>query len=89
VLNEDRNAASLKIERHLIDLGPARTARRAGFDDRGIERVPQSSLEMAVEPGQVEHALAVGARERNLPRETDLGFGERPGLVRAQHIYAA
>ena len=89
VLDEDRNAASLKIERHLVDLGPARTARRAGFDDRGIERVPQSGLEMAVEPGQVEHVLAVGARERNLSREADLGFGERPGLVRAQHIHAA
>ena len=83
VLDEDRNAAPLKIERHLIDLGPAGIARRAGFDDRGIERVPQSGLEMAVEPGQVEHVLAVGARERNLPREADLGFGERPGLVRA------
>ena len=89
VLDEDRNAAALKVERHHVDLGPARTARRAGFDDRGIERVPQSGLEMAVEPSQVEHALAAGARERNLPREPDLGFGERPGLVRAQHVHAA
>src|SRR5439155_8062472 len=35
VLDEDRNAAALKVERHYVDLGPARTARRAGFDDRG------------------------------------------------------
>jgi hypothetical protein len=68
VLDEDRNAAPLKVERHLIDLGPARTARRAGFDDRCIERVSQSGLKMAVEPGQVEHALAISARESNLPR---------------------
>src|ERR1700720_233455 len=53
VLDEDGNAASLKIERHLVDLGPACTARRAGFDDRVIELVPQSGLEMTVEPGQV------------------------------------
>jgi hypothetical protein len=51
VLDEDGNAASLKIKRHLVDLGPACTARRAGFDDRVIERVPQSGLEMTVEPG--------------------------------------
>ena len=89
VLDEDRNAASLKIERHLVDLGPAGIARRSGFDDRGIERVPQSGLEMAIEPSQVEHVLAVGARERNLSREADLGFGERPGLVGAQHVHAA
>ena len=51
VFDQDRNAASLKIERHLVDLGPACIARRAGLDDRGIERIPQSGLEMAVEPG--------------------------------------
>src|SRR5215471_17570917 len=89
MFNEDRYAAALEVERHLVDLGPVRTARRAGFDDRGIERVSQTGLEMAVEPSQVEHALAVGTRERNLPREPDLGFGKRPSLVCAQHIHAA
>src|SRR5229473_6939515 len=88
-LDENRNAASLKIERYLVELRPARTARRAGFDDRGIEGVSQSGLEMTVKPGQREHVLAVGARERNLPREPDPGFGQRPGLVRAQHVHAA
>ena len=89
MLDEHRNAASLKIEGHLVDLGPARTARRPRLDDRCIERVPQSGLKMAVEPGQVEHALAIDARERNLPSEADFGFGERPSFVCAQHIHAA
>jgi hypothetical protein len=44
---------------------------------------------MTVEPGQVEHALTVGARERNLPHKADLGFGEGPGLIRAQDVHAA
>ena len=39
MFEEDRNAASLEVERHLIDLDPAGIACRAGLDDCDIERV--------------------------------------------------
>ena len=66
-------------------------AKGAGCEDCGIERVPQSGLEMAVEPGQIEQARSLsGTRgERYLSLEADLGFGERPGFVGTQHVHAA
>src|SRR5208282_1453887 len=60
-LDQHRNAAPLKIEWRFVDFAPARTARWAGFEDRGIKRVPQPGLEMTIEPCEVEHAFGAGA----------------------------
>src|SRR5436305_1412169 len=59
MLNQHRNPAPFKIERHLIDLSPAWPARGSGIEDRCIKRASRAALEVAVEPSPFKHPLTL------------------------------
>jgi hypothetical protein len=59
------------------------------FNDRGVERVAQAGLEIAVEPCQLQRSLAIGAGKCNVPRQLNLGFGQGTGLVGTQNVHAS
>ena len=56
---------------------------------RIVERTLQAALEMAVQPGQGKHPLAVVVGDIDMPGQRDARLGQRAGLVRAQHVHRA
>ena len=59
LVQEDRHAAALEVERHLVDLAPARDVDTCVLKYCGIQRAAQAGFEVAVVVGQRDHPLAV------------------------------
>ena len=89
VLDQDRDTPPLEIERHFVDLLPARHVERMGGEDRLVERALHAAFELAVDVGIGEGALALGAAPVDRADQLDRGFGQRAGLVGAQHVHGA
>src|SRR5690348_2882187 len=89
LLEKNGDATPLEIERHLIELRPTGDLAGSVLENGRIERIPETALEAAVEPSELEHAIAVTARKRNLADELNLRLGQGSRLVGAQHVHAA
>src|SRR5438094_8602326 len=57
--------------------------------DRVIERALDARFESAVDPRELENAFATCTVAVHVPLEADVCFGERAGLVGAQHVHRA
>ena len=54
-----------------------------------VQAAAQAGLEVAVQPGQLEHRVAVVPLRVEVAFEPDAGFGEGAGLVGCQHVHRA
>ena len=59
------------------------------FDDGSVERTSDATLEPAVDASEREHAGAVTTVGSDPGQQADFRLGERPRLVRAQHVHGA
>src|SRR5437762_2109687 len=84
-IDQDRYAPPLEIERDLVDLPPAVHIEWPSRENSLIERALHAGLKPAVDVSESVCALALHAIPIDHPHEPDRGFGQRAGLIRAQH----
>ena len=89
VADQDRHPPPLEIERHLVDLVPFRDIDLLVPQYGLIQGAAQTGFEEAVDEGKLKHALAVMTVRVDMALQANAGLGERPRLVRAQHVHAA
>src|SRR6185295_19290259 len=102
MLNDDRDAASLKIKRNLIQFHKIvnvgmimlenRSVERIAamtFLDRFIERVGDTRFVQAVEEREQKHPFAGRAKGIEMLFQRHLSTRQRAGLVTAQNVDAA
>ena len=68
VLDQDRDAPPLEIERHLVDLLPAGHVERMGGEDRLVERALHAAFEPAVDVGVGDRRAALSAPRPSIAR---------------------
>ena len=87
MLDQDRNAAPLEIEWHLVNFAPGRHVERPGRDNRFIERTLHPALKSAVDAGLGIGTLARRAVPIDGTNKLDRSLGQRARLVGAQHVH--
>ena len=90
VLDQHRDTPPLEIERHFVDLLPARHVERMGGQNRLVERALHAAFELAVDIGIGDRRARLSAPRPSIARTSLMrGFGQRAGLVGAQHVHGA
>src|SRR5678815_3556678 len=87
--HKDRHAATFEIKRNFVELSPARDVDFRVLKYGVIERTLQPGFKVAVDVCQFQDARAVVSIRVDMALEPDVRFGQRAGLVGAQHIHAS
>ena len=87
-LGEDSERSALEVEGRLVEFCPAlNLSIGAMVDDGLIERAANAAAEAAVDHGEGERPVAVRAVRARVSDQRDVGFGQRSGLVGAEHVH--
>ena len=92
ILHQDGHHAAREVERDLVQLlvllHHGLLVEVGTIQNRPVEQVPEAGLKVADEVAIEKHFLALLSIDVAMPHEDDPIFGERSGLVRAQHVHA-
>jgi hypothetical protein len=92
ILDEDRHHAPREVEGNLVQLlvlldQPSVKIR--AIQNRRVQQVLEAGLEVTDEVAVQEHFIGFASGNIAVPLEDDPIFGERAGLIGAQHVHAA
>ena len=89
LLDQNRDATPLEVERHLVDLAPGERSIVCRGENGLVERALEPGFEGGVDRGASVETSPLSAPAISTSRiELDAGFGQRSGLVAAQHVHA-